>query len=104
MSKPDIARLGNQPLDGVLRDVEAAQVRYRDVYLIQVFTPNGKWTRVGKAYLNKETAKSWVPFVKGSYHGMRTRTKTVRIPRNENGRPTPKAIERFSTEFNMDLS
>lgn len=104
MTKPDITKLGGRALDSVLRDVEAVQEGYRNVYLIQVFTPDGKWTRVGKAYLNNATAKSWVPFVKECWHGMRTRTKTVRIPLNEHGRPTAKAIERFSTEFNMDLS
>ena len=77
--------------------------KFREVYLIQVLTPDGKWTRVGNPYLSKENAKSWVPFVKSAWCGSKTRTKTVRVALDEKGRPTDAAIAMFDAEFNIDL-
>ena len=76
---------------------------FREVFLICVFTPDGKWTRIGKPYLKKEIAHSWVPVVKAAWHGMRTRTKRVRVPLVD-GKPTAAAVKRFSDEFQIDLS
>jgi hypothetical protein len=48
-------------------------------YSIQVLMPERGWQQVGRLYHAKETAHSWVPFVKAYWHHWRTRVKAVKV-------------------------
>lgn len=73
----------------------------RTVFFTMVMHPNGKWTRVGNSYAKKDTAKGWVPFVKGAWRGCRVKVQPCTLEL-EDGKLTPASLEILDREYNFD--
>ena len=61
------------------------------IYVIVVERTAGDWRRVGPVYRNRDTAKSWVSFVRSAWAGSPAKVKTLRL-QVENGSPTAKSL------------
>jgi CTP:phosphocholine cytidylyltransferase-like protein len=46
------------------------------LYVIEIDHPLKGPMLVGPWYMDKSACKSWVPFVKAAYHGVKTRTRS----------------------------
>ena len=86
---------------GVGRD-EIMIRKTETVWLIMVERGPGRWVRTGPVYRRLETARSWVSFVRGATRAP-VKVQTVKVQLVD-GQPVPAAVERFSEEFNIDLS
>lgn len=73
-----------------------------EIFLVLSINHDGEWSRFGPVYLSKETAKSWVPFVKGANRGAATKTIRVKIERGRDGRVTQRCRQMLSDKFKID--
>ena len=79
------------PLDAVVRRV----------WFTMVLHPAKGWMRAGKAYGSRETAREWVPFVRGAWRGLRVKVSQCTI-RWVNGKLDEKSRRTLDEKFNMD--
>ena len=49
------------------------------LYVIEIEIGNNVWKRVGRYYRKRETARSWVTFVKKAWHVYRARVVKVTV-------------------------
>ena len=50
------------------------------VYVIEIQVGDHEWKRVGRYYRKRETARSWLTFVKRAWHVYRARVVKVDVP------------------------
>lgn len=50
----------------------------KTIHFTMVLHPGG-WTRVGNAYPSPESAKEWVPFVRGRWRGLKVKVEPCRL-------------------------
>jgi hypothetical protein len=81
----------------------SVQRMVRRVYFTMVKVPGKGWTRVGKAYASKETARGWLGFVSEAWHGLRTKVSQCTL-KWQGGEMTPRSRETLSTKYNMEPS
>jgi hypothetical protein len=82
--------------------VPLARLVRRVVFFTMVYDPrfNG-WTRTGKAYASRKTAREWVPFVRAAWRGCRTMVCQCTLTWRD-GKLTPKSVKVLDEKFNMD--
>ena len=74
----------------------------RVVFFTMVYDPRFKgWTRTGKAYTSRKTAREWVPFVRAAWRGCRTKVCQCTLTWHD-GKLTPKSVKVLDEKFNMD--
>jgi hypothetical protein len=73
----------------------------RVVFFTMVRHPFNGWTRVGKAFASKESAKGWVPFVRKAWRGCHTKVSQCTLIWRD-GKLTPKSVKVLDEKFNMD--
>jgi hypothetical protein len=71
------------------------------VFFTMVHAPYGI-KRVGSAYFKRETAKSWVKFVRSAWHGMRVTVAECPLFYDAEGNLTAESIARLDSEFNIE--
>ena len=71
------------------------------VYFVMVNHPLKGWMRCGKAYATKADAKEWVPFVRASWSGFRTKAVSC-VLTYKDGVMTQASVNKLSIKFNMD--
>ena len=79
----------------------ATQIMTRRVWFTMVLVPGQGWTRVGKAYGSKKTARGWLGFVSKAWKGLRTKVSQCTL-RWKDGEMTPRSREILSTKYNME--
>jgi hypothetical protein len=75
--------------------------RVRRVWFTMVLVPSKGWTRVGKAYGSEKAARSWLGFVCGAWHGLRTKTAQCTL-RWTDGVMDERSRRTLSEKFNME--
>lgn len=73
----------------------------RIVFFTMVRHPASGWMRVGNAYPTKKSAAEWLPFVRGSWRGCRTRVSQCTL-RLKNGALCEKSKRVLDTKYNLD--
>lgn len=71
------------------------------VYFTMVLHPAGGWTRVGNAYGSRKSAQGWVPFVRKSWRGLRTRVSQCTLHLID-GKLDARSVKILDRKFNMD--
>lgn len=66
-----------------------------------VLHPLTGWTRTGKAYGSRTSAKEWIPFVRGAFRGLRARVCQCTLTWKD-GHMTEASKKILSEKFNMD--
>ena len=51
----------------------------KTVYFTMVLHPASGWTRVGNAYPSRESARDWVPFVRGCWRALKVKVQPCRL-------------------------
>jgi hypothetical protein len=72
------------------------------IFFIMVLHPKNGWMRVGKPYGEKETAKSWVPFARKAWRGLKAKVVQCIVSLDDNGQPDQKSREKLDKKFNME--
>jgi hypothetical protein len=73
----------------------------RKVFFTMVYHPLKGWMRCGNAYGTKEAAKEWVPFVRKSWRGLRTKVVQFTLELVD-GKPSEKSRKVLDKKFNLD--
>jgi len=73
----------------------------RTVFFIMVLHPFSGWIRVGNAYSTKKAAKSWEPFVRSAWRGLRTRVSSVTLEWID-GHLSEASKGKLDKKFNID--
>lgn len=74
-----------------------------ELWFIMVEKFPGQWSRVGRWHAKKESAKSWVPFVKAAWHGMPTRVVRCPVRYAADGSVAASTRELLDKKFNCDV-
>jgi hypothetical protein len=73
----------------------------RTVFFTMVRHPIKGWTRVGNAYPSRDAAKEWLPFVRGSWRGLRAKVSQCTL-RLEAGKLCERSRRVLDEKFNLD--
>jgi hypothetical protein len=73
----------------------------RRVWFTMVSHPAKGWMRVGNAYVSRDVAREWVPFVRGAWRGLRVKVSQCTL-RWVNGQLDEKSRRTLDEKFNMD--
>ena len=82
------------------RVVAGAVVKKRRLYFTMVRHPLGP-TRAGNAYATKQDARDAVPFVRGSWRGLRVTISQCTLVWH-GGQLTPKSIATLARKYNLE--
>lgn len=73
----------------------------KTLFFTMVDHPAKGWTRVGNAYPSSKSATEWLPFVSGSWRGLRTKISQCTV-RFKDGKLTEKSREILDKKFNLE--
>ena len=73
----------------------------RTVFFTMIMHPIKGWTRVGNAYGSRKSAAEWLPFVRGSWRGLRAKVSQCTL-RLENGVISPSSKRVLDKKYNLD--
>jgi hypothetical protein len=73
----------------------------RRVFFTMVLHPETGWTRVGRCYGTKESARQWLPLVRGAWRGLRVKVSQCTL-RWKDGKMTEASRKALSEKFNME--
>lgn len=73
----------------------------KTIYFTMVLHPINGWIRAGKPYSDKQSAKDWLPFVKGAWRGCRAKVVPLTI-KYVDGVITKETSEILDKKFNLD--
>lgn len=71
------------------------------LYFTMILHPVSGWTRVGNAYSSMPTAKSWLPFVRGAWRGLRAKVSRCTIHLVD-GQICERSLRVLSEKYNLD--
>ena len=85
-------------------EMTKAKVRIMKIWVIMVRHPISEtWFRAGPIYRKKETAASWVSFVKSSWRGMTVRVRGITLRINKRGDISVKMRKKMSDVYGIDV-
>jgi len=87
-----------EPAESAVRSIGLVR---RTVYFTMILHPESGWTRVGKAYGQRDTAKSWLPFVRKAWRGLRGKISQCTLT-YRNGVMEEKSRKALDAKYNMD--
>jgi hypothetical protein len=73
----------------------------RRVYFTMVHHPSGDLVRVGKAYTDRKTARSWVGFVRAAWHGFPVTVEPCTL-RWVDGKLDAASVKLLDERYNLD--
>lgn len=89
----------HKPAESAVRSIGLVR---RTVYFTMILHPESGWIRVGQsAYAKKETAKSWLPFVRKAWRGLRGKISQCTLT-YRNGVMDEKSRKVLDAKYNMD--
>jgi len=77
------------------------QTEKRTVFFTMVDHPVKGWARVGNAYATRKDAAGWLPFVRGSWRGLRAKVSqcTLRLVDGQLSETSKRVLDK---KFNLD--
>lgn len=73
----------------------------RRVFFTMVLHPETGWTRVGRCYGTKKSARQWLPLVRGAWRGLYVKVSQCTL-RWKDGQMTESSRKTLSEKFNME--
>lgn len=74
----------------------------KEAFIILVEALPGHWKRIGPVYRKRDTARSWLSFVRSAWHGAPTRIKRLPVT-VQDGKPTEKCVQLFD-RYGIDIN
>ena len=80
-----------------------AENTQRTIYFIMILDIDGSWKRVGPCYESRETAVSWLPFVR-NFHLSKAKVAQCTVKWDKNKRLTKESEQILLGKFNCHLA